>query len=523
MQNVPIIKNSYSRRTIFKSLSGALMSTLLMLGIAGTLSVAQAAGTLRVRIGSDISNIDPARIFQLENQTIAGHVFNGLVKYDQATNKIMPDLATEWSVSDDGTVYTFKLREGVKWHKDYGDFTADDVKFSLERVLDPATTSRYVGQLAGVKSVEAPDPLTVNVVLEKPNAGLLNKLTAFNQGWIVSRKAVTDIGDDKIAMNPIGTGPFVFEEWTPGTQVKLLANKDYFEGAPAFDEVVFKLIKDETAAAIALQNGEIDIFFALQQPVVIDRLRAADGITVMDRPANHTINLVLNTSVKPLDNVKVRQAIAHGINREAIIEGYFKGTKGMGHSVLTSSFPEYTDDLPKYDFDPEKAKQLLADSGVEPFKLELTTLGLSPYDQLVVPIASDLNAIGIETGITVLERGAYLEARGKGEIMTCITGVVGPPDPDSPLVTLYSTASFPPGLNTSRYDQVDDLLSSAALEQDTAKRTGIYQEILTKTMNDVPVLPLYEDRLFLAHTDAVEGLVQNSLFTIQTYSVSLKQ
>ena len=496
---------------------------LMLLGLLSfALSTAQAAGTLTIRIGSDISNLDPARIFQLENQSVAGHLYNGLVKYDQATNKIMPDLAKDWSVSDDGTVYTFNIHAGVKFHKDYGELTADDVKFSLERVLDPTTGSRYTGQLAGIKAIEAPDAQTVKIVLESPNSGLLNKLTAFNQGWIVSRKAVTEIGHERYPLQPIGTGPFIFDKWTPGAEVRIKANPDYFEGAPQLDEVIFKIIKDETAAAIALQNGEIDIFFALQQPIIIDRLRNADGITVLDRPANHTINLVLNTTKKPLDDVRVRQAIAYAVNRQALIAGYFKGTKAMGHSVLTSSFPEYTEDVPQYSHDPAKAKQLLAEAGVDSFKLDLVTLGLSPYDQLIVPIASDLNAVGIETSIKVLERGAYLEARGKGDIMTCITGVVGPPDPDSPLVTLYSKKSFPPGLNTSRYDKADDLLAQAAAEQDSVKRTGIYQQLLKQTMTDVPVLPLYADRLFLAHTGKVQGLVQNSLFTIHTYSVSLK-
>ena len=111
------------------------------------------------------------------------------MKYDQATNEIRPDLASEWGVSADGLTWTFKLRGGVEWHKGYGALTADDVKFSLERVLDPDTKSRYRGQLAGVKSIVAPDPLTVEITLESPNAGLLNKLTAFNQGWITSRKA----------------------------------------------------------------------------------------------------------------------------------------------------------------------------------------------------------------------------------------------------------------------------------------------------------------------------------------------
>lgn len=493
----------------------------LGLGLALTSATASAEGTLRVRIGSDIGNLDPARIFQIENQTVAGHIFNGLVKYDQATNEIVPDLATEWSVSDDGTAYTFKLRSGVKWHKDYGEFSADDVKFSLERVLNPDTKSRYAGQLAGVKTVEAPDPLTVRIVLEKPNAGLLNKLTAFNQGWIVSRKAVADIGDQKIALKPIGTGPFVFDKWSAGSEVRITANPDYFEGAPKVDAVVFKIIKDETAAAIALENRELDIFFGLQSPPVIDRLSKSQAVTVLDRPANHTINLVLNTTVKPLDDARVRQAIAYGVNRKAIIDGYFKGTKGTGHSVLTSSFPQYTESVPQYPYDPDKAKALLAEAGVGSFDLELVSVGLSPYDQLVVPMADDLKKLGINATIKVLERGAYLEARGKGEIMTCITGVVGPPDPDSPLVTLYATQSFPPGLNTSRYDQVDDLLAKAATEQDSAKRTAVYHEILTKTMTDVPVLPLYADRLFLAHGNHVKGLVQNSLFTVHTYSVSL--
>ena len=359
------------------------------------------------------------------------------------------------------------------------------------------------------------------ITLESPNAGLLNKLTAFNQGWIVSRKAVTEIGAEQYKLKPVGTGPFVFDSWTAGSQARIVANPDYFEGAPAVDSVTFRIIKDETAAAIALENGEIDIFFALQQPPLIDRLRATDGITVLDRPANHTINLVMNSTVAPLGDARVRKAIAYGINRQALIEGYFKGTKGSGHSVLTSSFPQYTESVPQYPYDPEKAKALLAEAGAEGFTLELVTVGLSPYDQLVVPMASDLNKIGIQTKITVLERGAYLQARTKGDIMTCITGVVGPPDPDSPLVTLYATQSFPPGLNTARYDQVDDMLTKAAAEQDEAARTGIYREILSKTMEDVPVLPLYADRLFLAHGNHVKGFVQNSLFTVNTYGVSL--
>ena len=477
---------------------------------------------LRVRFGADISQLDPARIFQIENQSVAGHVYNGLVKYDQATNEIVPDLASGHEVSSDGLAWTFRLRSGVTWHKNYGAFTSDDVKFSLDRVLDPATGSSYRGQLAGVKEVQAPDPMTVRILLEAPNAGLLHKLCAFNQGWIVSRRAVTELGE-RHAMNPIGTGAFVFERWTAGNEVRLSANRDHFAGAPSVPEVVFRVIRDETAAAIALENREIDIFFALQAPEVIERLRAARGITLKDRAANNTANLVLNTTAGPLRDVRVRRAVMHAINRRALTEGFFRGTKAEATSVLTSTFQEYTDQgVPAYAYDPDRARALLREAGVSNWRFEITTVALNPYDRFPVALVNDLQQVGIQASVRVLERAAYLQARSSGNVQSCVTAVVGPPDPDSPLVTLYHTRSHPPGLNTSRYSGVDDLLAEASREQDAAKRKAVYARILARTMEDLPVIPLYADRLFVAHTDAVQGFVQNSLFTVLVHPVSLR-
>jgi peptide/nickel transport system substrate-binding protein len=486
------------------------------------LSAQTATGVLRVRLGADIGNLDPAKIFLIENQTVAGHIYNGLVKYDQKTNNIVPDLAASWEVSPDATVYTFKLRTGVSFHKGFGPLTSDDVKFSFDRVIDPTGGSAYRGQLASIKSIETPDPLTVRITLTTPTAGFLHKLTAFNQGWIVSRKAVTEIGD-KYSMQPIGTGPFVFDKWTPGNEARVIANKAYFDGAPSVNEVIFKVIRDETAAAIAVENREIDIFFALQQPDMIARMRKAKGVVVFERPANHTINLVLNTTIKPLDDVRVRRAMTHAINRKALIDGYFKGTKNEASTVLTPSFVEYSEDVVKYPYDPAKAKALLKEAGLASgFKFVITSVGLNPFDKIPVPIAEDLKDVGIDASIQILERAAYQQARSKGEIQSCITGLVGPPDPDSPLVSLFSTKSFPPGLNTSKYDKVDDLLAKAATSTDPNARKAAYAEILKRTASDQPLIPLYQDRLFLAHTERVQGLIQNSLFTMQSFGVSLK-
>ncbi len=511
-----------TNRRRFLQLAGATgIGALLPFSLTDVRFAAAAAGQLRVRFGSDISILDPALIFQVENQTIAGHVYNGLVKYDQATNEIVPDLAKSWEVSPDGTTYSFALHGGVKWHKGYGELTAEDVKFSFERVLDETTGSRYRGQLAGLEAVEAPDATTVVFRLAQANAGFLHKVCAFNQGWIVSRKAVEEKGE-AYKLDPIGTGPFVFDSWIAGNSVRLVANDDYFEGRPQLNEAIFRIIRDETAAAIALENGEIDIFFGLQQPEVLDRLEAAKGVTVLSRAASNTVNLVLNTTVKPLDDVRVRRAIIHALNRQGLIDGFFRGTKTFAHSVLTATFQEYSENVPKYDYDPEKARKLLEEAGAVGFDFEITTVALSPYDRFPVPMADDLSAVGINATIKVVERGAYVQARASGRVQSCITAVVGPPDPDSPLVTLFSTASFPPGLNTSRYDKVDDLLAAAAKELDAAKRKAIYEEIQQRTMEDVPVVPIFGERLFLAHNDNVEGLVQNSLFTVYTYPVSLK-
>ena len=170
---------------------------------------------LRVRLGADISGVDPAKIFSIENQTLANQVYSGLVRYAyEKDGAIVPDLAEKWDLSADGKTYTFQLRKGVKWHKGYGDLTAEDVKFSYDRVLDPTVNSRYKGEFKLVESVEAVGPHTVRIRLKNKYPGFLNKVAAYNQGFVISKKAMEKLGD-QYATNPIGTGPFVFESWAP--------------------------------------------------------------------------------------------------------------------------------------------------------------------------------------------------------------------------------------------------------------------------------------------------------------------
>lgn len=492
--------------------------------LTGVAPVLAQEKVLRVRIGSDMTGLDPAKLFNIENQTISNHIYNGLVRYEyEKSGGIVPDLAERWDLSGDGKTYTFHLRKGVKWHKGYGELSADDVKFSYDRVLDPATASRYKGEFKLVETIEAVDPHTVRIRLKSKYPGFLNKVAGYNQGFVVSRKAMEKLGD-QYATNPIGTGPFVFDSWSPKNQVILVANKEYFQGAPKLDRIVFRLIQEETTAEIALQRGEIDVFYALQSAEVIGRLAKVPGITVHRRTANHTINMVLNATYEPLGKPLVRRAIAHAVNLKAMREVFFNGLKGQPNWVLTSSFEESAKDLTEWPYDPERAKALLREAGYpNGFKLTVTSLTLQPYDKIAVLLADDLRKAGIDSSVQILERAAYLAARGAGTPHVVITAVTGPADPDQPLWNLLHSSSFPPGLNTARYKGIDELLEAAQLELDRGKRLALYRQIQQKLRDDVPVVPLYNDVLFAASRAGVKNFAPDPQFTMNAYAVTVEK
>jgi peptide/nickel transport system substrate-binding protein len=505
----------------------ALLMAIVMVGAATVVTTSGALAqerVLRVRIGSDITAMDPARLFNIENQTMCNQIYNGLTKYDYGkTNQLIPDLAERWESSPDGKVYTFYLRKGVKWHKGYGELTAEDVKFSYERVLDPTTASRYRGEFKLVEKIEAVDQHSVRITLKQKYPGFLNKVAAYNQGFVISKKAMEKL-TEKYATEPIGTGPFRFESWSPKNQVVLVANQEYFEGPPQVDKIVFKLIFEETTAEIALQKGEIDIFYAMQNPEVIKRLEKTESIRVYRQTMDHTANLVLNPKYPPLANPKVRRAVAHSLNLKALREVFFQGLKNPPNWVLTTNFEESAKDLTEWEYDPQKAKELLKEAGYpNGFPVTFTTLALQPADKIAVILTDDMRKVGLDAKVQVLERAAYLAARTAGTPQMVLTGVTGPPDPDQPLWNLLHSSSFPPGMNTAHYRAIDELLEAAQVELDRQKQLELYRNIQEKIREDVPVIPLYNDVVFAAAGDRVKGFVPDPQFTMFLYPVWLEK
>jgi peptide/nickel transport system substrate-binding protein len=348
----------------------------------------KAGGTLVVGIPGDISRTDAAIVDDANSSYVEQQVLETLVTLKPGTgDEIVPGLAESWEISDDGLTYTFKLRTGVKFH-DGTDFDADAVKFNFDRWLNIPTTYRDLGYTYYIDSVvgfgdgatiaktEATDPTTFAVTLKKANSAFLVQMT-LTPFSIASPKALEDgkaadpdFKNNKYAQGGppamVGTGPFVFKSWTPGSEVVLTKNADYWNtaaGGPYVDQITFKPIADTTATLNALQSGDIDISQTIA-PQDVPTVQGDATLQYFDRGSACNVGVLsMNQKYKPFDNVKVRQAVAYAVNRQAIVDAYF-GETGVLPKTWTPPGTKFAKDLEIPSYDPEKAKSLIQESGV---------------------------------------------------------------------------------------------------------------------------------------------------------------
>ncbi|CUH75021.1 ABC transporter substrate-binding protein [Tropicibacter naphthalenivorans] len=344
------------------------------------------------------------------------NVFEGLTKFTE-TGAVVPGLGTSWEISEDGLTYTFHLAEGVTFH-DGTAFDAADVKFSLDRARAEDSQNAQKALFASIETVEATDPQTVTVTLSKPDGAFL-----FNMAWgdavIVAPESI-----EGIKQTPIGTGPFKFDTWTQGDSIHLVANDAYWGDKPALSEATFKFISDPTAAFAAMMAQDIDAFAGFPAPENLPMFDADPRFQVLRGSTEGETILAMNNKQAPFDNVKVRQAVAHAINRQDIIDGAMFGLGTPIGTHFAPHNPDYVDLTGLSGFDPEAAKALLAEAGFpDGFT---TTLKLPPPSYARRGgeiIAAQLRAIGIETEITNLEWAQWLEEvfRGKDYGLTIVS------------------------------------------------------------------------------------------------------
>lgn len=370
-----------------------------------------AAQNTSVTIGVQLEppNLDPTGGAAQAIDTVLYHnVFEGLTRFE-ADGSVVSGLAQSWDISADGLVYTFNLAPGVTFH-DGTAMDADDVVFSLDRARADDSTNAQKGLFESIASVEAVDPLTVKVTLSQPNGSFL-----FNMAWgdavIVAPESIADI-----ATNPIGTGAYRFADWAQGDRIDLVRNDDYWGLAPAIETATFRFISDPTAAFAAVMAEDVDAFAGFPAPENLPQFDADPRFTVLRGNTEGETILSTNNKMPPFDNVLVRQALAHAIDRQAIIDGAMFGVGTPIGTHFAPHHPDYVDLTANSNYDPEKAKALLAEAGfADGFT---TTLKLPPpsYARRGGEIvAAQLRQVGIETEISNLEWAQWLEEVFKGK------------------------------------------------------------------------------------------------------------
>ena len=350
------------------------------------------------------------------DEVVYANIYEGLTRFD-ASGAILPALAESWDISDDGLSYTFTLRSGVKYH-DGADFTADDVKFSLDRARGEDSTNAQKALFAAIDSVNVIDDTTVEITLTKPNGALL-----FNLAW--GDAIIIDESDvETLQQSPVGTGPFKFSNWVQGDRVEIVKNPDYWGDAVALEKATFKFISDPTAAFAAMMAGDVDAFPVFPAPENLAQFEADPRFKVIVGSTEGETILSTNNKEGPLADVRVRKAIAHAIDRQAIIDGAMFGFGTPIGSHFAPHNPAYVDLTGNSAYDPDLSKKLLAEAGyAEGFS---TTLKLPPPSYARRGgeiIAAQLREVGIETEISNLEWAQWLEQvfRGKDYGLTIVS------------------------------------------------------------------------------------------------------
>ena len=378
---------------------------------------AQAQSDITVAMQLEPPHLDPTSAAAgAIDSVLYSNVFEGLTRF-MGDGSVVPGLAESWEISDDGTVYTFHLQEGVTFH-DGTTMDAEDVKFSLDRARAEDSANAQKALFAGIAEVEVVDPLTVKVTLNEPDGNFL-----FNMAWgdavIVAPESV-----EGIKQSPVGTGAFTFSEWVQGDKIVLEKNPDYW-GTPAkLDSATFKFISDPTAAFAAVMAEDVDVFTGFPAPENLPQFEADPRFKVLVGSTEGETILSTNNKQPPFDNVKVREALAHAIDRQAIIDGAMFGYGTPIGTHFAPHHPAYVDLTGQSAYDPELSRELLAEAGyADGFE---TTLHLPPPSYARRGgeiIAAQLAEVGITAEIINVEWAQWLETvfRGKNYGLTIVS------------------------------------------------------------------------------------------------------
>ncbi len=459
---------------------------------------AAAAQQTDITIGMQLEppNLDPTGgAAAAIDEVVYANLFEGLTRYT-SDGSIAPALAESWDISEDGTEYTFHLRDGVTFH-DGSTMDAEDVKFSLDRARAEDSTNAQKALFAGIENVEVVDPLTVKVTLSGPNSAFPTNM-AWGDAVIVAPESI-----DSAATAPVGTGPFMFSNWVQGDRVELTAYDGYWGEKPALTTATFKFISDPTAAFAAMMAGDIDAFPGYPAPETLVQFEADPRFKLLIGSTEGETILGMNNKSEALSDPKVRAAIAHAINRQEIIDGAMFGYGTPIGTHFAPHNPDYVDLTGLSDYDPEKSKALLAEAGQEGLTLSLKLPPPSYARRGGEIIAAQLRAVGIETQIENLEWAQWLEQVFKGkDFDLTIVSHTEPMD-----INIYARPDYYFQYGKPEFIELMDALNLAT---DAAERSEILKNAQTMIAEDYVNGYLFQlARTGVANAN-IEGLWENS-------------
>jgi peptide/nickel transport system substrate-binding protein len=515
---------------------GACAAVLLATTLAAAQGAAQTPPNVLI-VGqiAEPKSLDPHTVTAVNDFRILMNVYDGLVRYRDGTLQVEPALATSWTISEDGTRYTFKLREGVKFH-DGSAFDAEAVKFNFDRMLDETHPFYDTGPFplsfffSAIDEVIVEDPTTVAFRLKEPYAPFLSNL-AYPTGLIVSPAAVAEHGKE-FGRHPSGTGAFRFAEWESNAKVVVVRNEDYWDGAPPLEAVVYRPITDANTRVAEMLAGGIDLMVEVP-PDNVATFESDPNFTVHEQAGPHVWFLILNAKEGPFADKRVRQAVNYAINKTALVENVLQGTATVAAGPTPPAFAwAYNESLEPYPYDPEKAKDLIDAAGATGAELTfyVTEGGSGMLDPIPMgaAIQADLAKVGLDVEIETYEWNTFLGKvnpglAGKADMaeMAWMTN-----DPDTlPYLALRSDA-WPDkgGFNSGYYSnpKVDELLEQARSSTDQAERARLYRAMQEIVHEDAPWAFIANWKQNAVSTTRVEGFKLQPSFFLMLQKVSKK-
>ncbi len=518
-----IMSISFARCRLLALLGGVVVSTAIFV-TAGSVTAAEPkrGGTLVMTLHPEPPMLVSALTAALPTYVVSPKIIEGLVTYDFDFN-LKPALATSWKVSADGKEIAFNLRRGVKWH-DGKDFTASDVVFSVNVLKERHPRGRTT--YANVTAIETPDSHTVVLKLSKPAPYMMNALAAPETPIIPEHIfGAGDITTNPANNAPVGTGPFKFVKWNKGDSIIVERNPDYWDkGKPYLDRIIFRTIPDSAARAVALETGEAHLGGSNPVPLPdVERLRSQDHLGIEKRGYSYQLNVArieFNFENQYLKHYKVRQAIAHAIDKNFIVDNIWYGLGTPATGPIHKDHERYytADGVPTYPYDPKKSERLLDEAGFKRgddgvrFKLTHDYLPFGDtFKRTAEYLKQTLGKIGIEVEIRSQDFPSYIR-RVYTERDFDFTNhwMVNTADPTLGVQRLYWSKNFKPGVpfsNGSGYSnpEVDRLLEGAQVATDPRKRAALFHEFQRKVVADLPAIDINSTEDFTIYNKKVKN------------------